>query len=66
MPGKKLTHCPETGRDLEGVDIRAHIQNLWPALDEKDKRFEQARERRRQLLEEAERREAHAPKPDSE
>ena len=25
-----LTHCPETGRSLEGLDIAAHAANLWP------------------------------------
>jgi hypothetical protein len=25
-----LTHCPETGVSLEGLDIAAHAANLWP------------------------------------
>ena len=25
-----LTHCPETGKALEGLDIAAHAANLWP------------------------------------
>jgi hypothetical protein len=57
MAEKKLTHCPETNRDLEDVDIRAHCENLWPDLDAKDPRFEEARKRRAVLLAEAERRE---------
>ena len=24
------THCPETGRDLEGVDVVAHAQKVFP------------------------------------
>lgn len=24
------THCPETGRDLAGIDIVAHAQNVYP------------------------------------
>jgi hypothetical protein len=58
MEKKPLTHCPETGRDLTGINIRKHISHLWPNLDEKDPRFELARERRALLIAEAERREA--------
>jgi len=27
----KPTHCPETGKSLEGIDIVAHAQTLYPA-----------------------------------
>ena len=47
-----LKRCPETGRDLTGVDIAAHIETLWPRLDEKDPRFAEARKRRGELLDE--------------
>jgi hypothetical protein len=29
---KRLTHCPETGRSLEGIDPRKHAANLWPTI----------------------------------
>jgi len=61
MPKERLTHCPETGRNLDGVDIRAHVDNLWPALDARDPRFVEARRRRDLLLAEAARRDADAP-----
>ncbi len=28
----RLTHCPETGRSLEGIDPRKHAANLWPTI----------------------------------
>jgi len=27
----KPTHCPETGKSLDGIDIVAHAQTLYPA-----------------------------------
>jgi len=56
----RLTHCPETGRSLEGLDLRAYCNSLWPSIDEKDPRFVEARRRRDLLMAEAERREAEA------
>lgn len=50
MARTRLTHCPETGRNLDGIDIRAHVDNLWPNIDEKDPRFGEARRRRDLLL----------------
>jgi len=60
MAEKPLTHCPETGRDLADVDLRAHCNNLWPNLDDKDPRFVEARKRRDILLAEADRRDRSA------
>ena len=49
----RINICPETGRSLDGLDIRAHVDHLWPQLDEKDPRFVEARKRRDALLAEA-------------
>lgn len=57
---QRLTHCPETGKSLDGVNIRKHVQTLWPHLDATDSRFEEARRRKAKLLAEAELREAEA------
>lgn len=44
--------CPETGRDLAGVDLQAHADTLWPApLDERRPAHRTAILRRKKLLE---------------
>jgi len=60
MPDEILTHCPETGRDLTGVDCKAHADNLWPNLHETDPRFVEARRRRDLVIAEHERRQKYA------
>lgn len=51
----RLTHCPETGKSLDGINIRNHAENLWPhrALDKNNPLCAQAIERKAQLLAEA-------------
>jgi len=51
-----LMQCPETGRDLTGLDLRKHAAALWPNLDATDTRYEEARRRKKLLLDEAARR----------
>ncbi len=36
---ERLTHCPETGRSLEGIDPRKHAANLWPELHKDTHKF---------------------------
>jgi hypothetical protein len=54
MPRTRLTTCPETGRPLDGLDIRAHCEHLWPANTPPNQLSKEAKERRDALLAEAE------------
>lgn len=60
----RLTHCPETGIDLNTVGIRKHAERLWPSetlqASRNDPRTDLARERKAALLAEAEIREREA------
>lgn len=53
---ERLTHCPETGTDLDKVDIRKHVITLWPTLDDRSHVPGDAMRRRDLLLDEADRR----------
>lgn len=55
---KTLTHCPETGKSLEGIDIRGHVNHLWPENTPNTHMSLLARERRDAMLAEAAAREA--------
>lgn len=49
---ERISTCPETGIDLNTVDILKHCKNLWPALDEREPAYAEARRRRDHLLHE--------------
>lgn len=48
----RITHCPETGIDLDTVDIEKHVKTLWPRLDEREPMYAEARRRRDHLMHE--------------
>lgn len=60
MADKRLTHCPETGVSLENIDPRKQAYRLWPSLDANKLPNTEAGKRYRQLLDEAELRDAEA------
>lgn len=39
------THCPETGKSLEGIDPAKHAQNLWPDVVPNNRMSDEAKER---------------------
>lgn len=49
--------CPETGKDLTGINLRKYAENLWPAraLDNNDPRCAEAIRRKKIVLAEADR-----------
>lgn len=61
----RLTHCPETGKSLNGINIRNHAENLWPSrgLNVNDPKCALAIERKNALLEEAKLRDLDKRKP---
>lgn len=48
----RLTHCPETGIDLDTVDIKKHVHTLWPTIDERQGAYAEAMRRRDHLMHE--------------
>lgn len=51
----RLTHCPETGKSLDGINLRNYAENNWPSrsLNPNDPRCAEAIKRKAMILEEA-------------
>lgn len=62
MADKRLTHCPETGKSLDGINLRNYAENNWPSrgLNPNDPRCAEAIKRKNLILEEANLRELDA------
>jgi hypothetical protein len=60
----RLTHCPETGKSLDGINIRNHAEHLWPArgLNSNDPKCAEAIKRKAALMAEADARDLDARK----
>jgi len=43
------THCPETGKSLEGIDPAKHAQSLWPDVVPNSRMSDEAKEREASL-----------------
>lgn len=52
--------CPETGRSLRGIDVRAHCSDLYPFIDPNNPLYDEARKRQKLLLDYAARQDAAA------
>lgn len=42
---ERITHCPETNRDLNGLDIAKHARTLWPDDQRKNYMSDEAQRR---------------------
>ena len=56
--GDELTHCPETGASLEGVDCRTRAISMWPSIEAHSIPNTEAGRRYQLLMDEHERRQA--------
>jgi hypothetical protein len=67
MKEERLTHCPETGKSLDGIKLRAYAENNWPAaaLNANDPRCAEAIKRKKMILHEADLRDLDAKKAEA-
>lgn len=49
---ERIQNCPETGINLDSVNIPKHCKNLWGSLDEREPAYAEARRRRDHLMHE--------------
>ena len=56
----RLTNCPDTGRNLDTVDIAKHCLTLWPSIDPQNVPNNEAGKRFTALMEEHARRKKEA------